>query len=162
MNKSFNFDRIDQRILDELQRDCRLSNQQLADRIDSSASSVWRRVRALEEAAVVTGYHLHVDAAKLGYTETVLLHVSLETLSEKSADRFTRWIATVPEVLECFAVSGEYDYQLKVLAPDMRAYYRFLETDIMSQDFIARTSSTVVLRKIKDTVIVPTQAPMDK
>jgi DNA-binding Lrp family transcriptional regulator len=156
MNERFNLTALDRQILRELQRDCRLSNQELAERIGSSASSVWRRVRQLQEAGVIEGFHLSIAADRLGLTETILLHISLHTHSDSAIDAFTRLINDSPEVLECYAVTGEYDYQLKVLATDMRAYYRFLEDRLMSKDFIARTSSTVVMKKIKDTETIPT------
>lgn len=156
MKEQFTFTRLDKQILNELQLNCRLSNQELADRIGSSASSIWRRVRALEQAGVICGFNLTVAAERLGLAETLLLHISLHTHSDKSTEAFTRLINELPEVLECYAVTGEYDYQLKVLATDMRAYYRFLEEKLMSSDLIARTSSTVVMKKIKDTTTVPT------
>ncbi len=156
MNEKFTSTRLDRQILDELQADCRLSNQEIADRIGSSASSIWRRVRAMEQAGVIDGFHLSVAPDKLGLPETILLHVSLHTHSEKTTAAFTRLINESPEVLECYAVTGEYDYQLKVLATDMRAYYRFLEDKLMSRNFISRTSSTVVMKKIKQTGKIPT------
>ena len=109
----------------------------------------------MEEAGVISGFHLSVAADELGLTETILLHISLDTHSEQSTQAFTRLIDSTPEVLECYAVTGDYDYQLKVLATDMRAYYRFLEETLMSKDFISRTSSTVVMIKIKETGSVP-------
>ena len=156
LKKHLEITRLDKQILDELQRDCRLSNQELADRIGSSASSIWRRVKTLQQAGVICGFNLSVDAERLGLAETLLLHISLHTHSDKSTDAFTQLVNELPEVLECYAVTGEYDYQLKVLATDMRAYYRFLEEKLMSSDLIARTSSTVVMKKIKDTTTIPT------
>ncbi len=155
MNDSFSLTRLDRRILAELQSDSRLSNQEIADRIGSSPSSVWRRIKALEQAGVIEGFYLAIAAEKLGLSETVLLHVSLASHNEHSTRAFTELVSNSPQVLECYAVSGDHDYQLKVLATDMRAYYRFLEDTLMSQDFIARTSSTVVLSKIKETGTVP-------
>lgn len=155
MSQPFTLNRIDQRILDALQQDCRLSNQELADRVGSSASSVWRRIKALQQADVIRGYNLSVNADALGFRETILLQIGLHTHSESNTKRFTELIDTLPQVLECHAVSGEYDYLLKVLATDMRAYYRFIEEHLMSCDFIARTSSTVVMRTIKESRAVP-------
>lgn len=156
MKDKFTLSDLDRQILDELQANCRLGNQDLAERIGSSASSIWRRVRAMEEAGVINGFHLSVTADMLGWAESILLHVSLHTHNEQSTTEFTQLINESPEVLECYAVTGEYDYQLKVLATDMRAYYRFLEEKLMSRDFISRTSSTVVMKKIKETRKIPT------
>ena len=99
MNEKFTLTMLDRQILNELQADCRLSNQEIAERIGSSASSIWRRVRAMEEAGVVQGFHLSVAADMLGLAETMLLHVSLDTHSEQSTDSFTRLINESPEVL---------------------------------------------------------------
>ena len=156
MNNKFTPTALDRQILEELQANCRLGNQDIAERIGSSASSIWRRVRAMEEAGVINGFHLSVAADMLGWTETMLLHVSLHTHSEQNTQAFTELINETPEVLECYAVTGEFDYQLKVLAKDMRAYYRFLEEKLMSRDFISRTSSTVIMKKIKETGKIPT------
>ena len=79
MNEKFTLTVLDRQILNELQADCRLSNQEIAERIGSSASSIWRRVRAMEEAGVIQGFHLFVAADMLGLAETMLLHVSLDT-----------------------------------------------------------------------------------
>lgn len=155
MNDSFSLTQLDCKILAELQIDSRLSNQEIADRIGSSPSSVWRRVRSLEQAGVIEGFHLAVAAEKLGLVETVLVHVSLNKHSDKSTSAFTELVINSPEVLECYAVTGDHDYQLKVLATDMRAFYRFLEDRLMNNEYIARTSSTVVMNKIKETWTVP-------
>ena len=146
---------LDRRILAALQADSRLSNQELADQIGSSPSSVWRRVRVMEQAGIIDGFRLSVSAEMLGWSETVLVHVSLNTHSDESTRAFTELVENAPEVLECYAVTGEHDYLLKVLATDMRSYYRFLEGALMSKGFISRTSSTVVMSKIKETGQVP-------
>lgn len=155
MKNSFTTTALDRKILTALQSDSRSSNQDIADNIGSSASSVWRRIRAMEEAGVISGLHLALSAEKLGLSETVLVHVSLKTHSEKSTSAFTSLIANTPEVMECYAVTNDHDYQLKVLAPDMRSFYRFLEHTLMSKEYIAKTSSTVVMKIIKETGSVP-------
>ncbi len=155
MKDNFTTTDLDRKILATLQIDSRSSNQDIADRIGSSASSVWRRIRAMEHAGVISGFHLSLSAENLGLSETVLVHVSLNTHSEKTTKAFTKLIASTPEVMECYAVSGDHDYQLKVLAPDMRAFYRFLEETLMSKEYIAKTSSTVVMNIIKETSSVP-------
>ncbi len=157
MKNQFNLTELDRKILSALQLDSRLSNQDIADQTGSSASSVWRRVKAMQEAGVITGFQLDVNVEELGLSETVLLHVSLNQHQEKTIGEFTRLISNSPQVLECYAVSGDHDFQLKVLATDMRAYYQFLEQTLMNQPYIARTSSTVIMKKIKETHTVPTE-----
>ena len=155
MELSFTPSTLDTKILKLLQADCRLSNQEIASQTGSSASSVWRRIRMMEQAGLIDGFHLSVTAEALGYAETVLVYVSLNTHSEKSTDAFTKLIEQTPQVMECYAVTGDHDYLLKVLAPDMRAFYRFLEDTLMSKEYVARTQTNVVMKKIKESRVVP-------
>ncbi len=155
MNEQFNITALDRKILSILQQNSRLSNQEIADRIGSSPSSVWRRVKSMEKAGVISGFHLALSAELLGLAETILVHVSLKSHNDKNTREFTRLVSGTPEVLECYAVTGDHDYQLKVLATDMRAFYSFLEDTLMSKDYVARTSSTVVMHTIKETASVP-------
>jgi len=158
VNDSFNLTALDQKVLAELQQNCRLSNQEIADRVGSSASSVWRRIRTMEDAGVISGFHVSVTAEALGYAEVIMVHVSLSKHSDQGIEAFKELVADAPEVLECYAVTGDHDFLLKVLAKDMRAFYRFLEETLMNKDYIDRTSSTVVMNKIKESRSVPVDA----
>ena len=155
MKEKFKATALDRKILSSLQSDSRLSNQDIAETIGSSASSVWRRVRVMEEAGIIKGLNLSLSAQDLGLSETVIVQVSLSKHNEKNTKAFTRLVSNTPEVMECYAVTGDHDYQLKVLATDMRAFYRFLEDTLMSQDYIAKSSSTVVMSVIKETGSIP-------
>lgn len=155
MKQLFRTTPLDRKILGLLQNDCRLSNQDIATKAGSSASSVWRRIRAMEEAGLINGFHLGVAAEALGFAETVLVYVSLNSHNEQSIEAFTQLIAEAPQVMECYAVTGEHDYLLKVLATDMRSFYKFLEDTLMSQEYIARTHTNVVMKKIKESHAVP-------
>ena len=155
MKEKFKATALDRKILSSLQSDSRLSNQDIAETIGSSASSVWRRVRVMEEAGIIKGLNLSLSAQSLGLSETVIVQVSLSKHNEKNTKAFTRLVGNTPEVMECYAVTGDHDYQLKVLATDMRAFYRFLEDTLMSQDYIAKSSSTVVMSIIKETSSIP-------
>ena len=155
MKEKFKTTALDRKILSSLQSDSRLSNQDIAETIGSSASSVWRRVRVMEEAGIIKGLNLSLSAQSLGLSETVIVQVSLSKHNEKNTKAFTRLVGNTPEVMECYAVTGDHDYQLKVLATDMRAFYRFLEDTLMSQDYIAKSSSTVVMSIIKETGSIP-------
>ncbi len=147
--------RLDRRVLAELQRNCRLSNQEIADRVGSSASSVWRRIRTMEDAGVIDGFQVSVTAEALGYAEVIMVYVSLSKHSGSGVDAFTELVQNEPQVLECYAVTGDHDFVLKVVAEDMRAFYRFLEDTLMNKDYIDRTSSTVVMNKIKESRTIP-------
>ena len=106
-------DRYDRRILEVLQADGRLPNQELAERIGLSPSPCLRRVRALEEAGVITGYRALVDARKLGLSLMALLHISMDKHTPERFANFEKKIAARPEVLECLLITGqEADYQL--------------------------------------------------
>ena len=157
MNEKFNLTPLDRDILDCLQENARLSNQEIAERCASSASSVWRRIRAMEEAGVITGYHAAVDAEKLGLSEMILLHVSLDRHTEQNTRDFTNLVMGTPAIQECYAITGEHDYVMKVLATDMRAYYRLLEQQLMSQRFVDKTSSMVVMQKLKERAAIKSQ-----
>jgi DNA-binding Lrp family transcriptional regulator len=155
MNNNFNLTQLDRKVLAQLQENCRLSNQEIADRVGSSASSVWRRIRTMQEAGVIDGFYVSVTAEALGYAEVIMVHVSLSKHSDQGIDAFTKLIEQAPEVLECYAVTGDHDFLLKVVAKDMRAFYRFLEETLMNKDYIDRTSSTVVMNKIKESRSIP-------
>lgn len=143
-------DRLDWRILDILQQDSRVPVQQLAEQAGSSASSVWRRIRAMEAAGIIAGFRAEADPGQLGLLETVYLQVSLDRHSEAATGAFVRRIIDEPCVLECHAVTGEHDYLMKVVARDLRAYYRFLE-ELMRMPEVERTSSVVTLKCLKST-----------
>lgn len=150
----FSLTDLDRRILDVLQQDGRLSNQEVAERVASSASSVWRRWHAMEEAGIVAGLRPVLNPDKLGLVVTVLLHVSLYRHTDEIMREFNRLIADTPNVLECYAVTGDYDYVLKILAPDNHAYYQLLEAEFMSKAYVSRTSSAVVMKKLKETAVI--------
>jgi Lrp/AsnC family leucine-responsive transcriptional regulator len=151
----FAIDQIDGKILEILQENSRISNQEIANRVGSSVSSVWRRINALEEAGVIQSYGLTVSPELLGYSETILLQVSLGQHHDNYLEEFTELVNSIPEILECYATTGEYDYVLKVLATDMRTYHRFLRNSLMSKPFISKTFSQVVMDKIKFQKAVP-------
>jgi len=156
MNDQVTLDAIDSKILQLLQQNSRISNQEIANQVGSSVSSVWRRINALEETGIITGYGLTVSPEKLGYGETILLQVSLQRHSDDSVEEFAELVNSIPEILECFATTGEYDYVLKVLAPDMRSFHRFLRNNLMDKPYISKTFSQVVMDKVKFQKAIPT------
>ncbi|TDQ64364.1 DNA-binding Lrp family transcriptional regulator [Maritalea mobilis] len=155
MNNSLKIDQIDGKILELLQKNSRISNQEIANQVGSSVSSVWRRINALEEAGVIQGYGLTVSPEKMGYQETILLQISLQRHSDDYIEQFIQLVESIPEILECYATTGEYDYVLKVLATDMRAFHRFVRNSLMRQPFISKTYSQVVMDKIKFQKAIP-------
>ncbi len=145
------------RILDELQRDCRLSNQELAERVNLSPSACWRRVRALEEDGVIQGYVAKVDPERVGLTDCVFANVRLERHSKAITEEFVEAVLTRPEVLDCYATTGDEDYMLRVLAPSVRAYDRFLQDFLLDLPYVAHVRSHFVLRRIKAETRIPAE-----
>jgi len=150
-----NIDRYDRRILELLQQEGRLSNQELADRIGLSASPCLRRVRALEEAGIISGYRALVDAKKLGLTLMALIHISMDRHTPERFANFEEKVSALPEVLECLLITGQTaDYQLKVIVKDMDAYQQLLLNKITRIDGVTGVHSSFVMRAVVDRTAV--------
>jgi len=145
----------DTRILAHLQKDGRATNQQLADEVGMSTSACWRRVRALEDSGVISGYAALVAREQAGFTMSAILHVSLERHDAKFVDEFVSRVSKRREVLECFATTGDADYHLRVVVQDMAAYNRFLAEFMFRIPGIRYVRSNVVLKEIKTGVALP-------
>ena len=149
-------DRFDRQILQSLQDDGRISNQDLADRIGLSASPCLRRVRALEEAKIITGYRALLNAKALGYTLMALIYISMDMHTPERFDNFERQIRENPEVLECLMITGQdADYQIKVVVKDMDAFQELLLNRITRIQGVTGVQSSFVLRKVVDTTVLP-------
>lgn len=149
------FDRATRLILQALQRDGSLSAQQLAEQVGLSATPVWRRIRELQQTGVIRRQVMLMDREKLGLPICVLAHVSLVRHSEGAVDAFERMVLTAPEVMECASTTGEADYVLKVVAPDIKAYERFLQDKVFKLSGVASIRSHVVLREVKYETALP-------
>jgi DNA-binding Lrp family transcriptional regulator len=147
-------DAIDRRILERLQQDGRLSNADLAEKVGLSSSPCWRRVKALEEAGVIKGYAAMLDSKAVGLSVNVFMSVSLSTQNEKSLKDFERAAAERPEVMECYLMTGDSDYLLRVVVPDLEAYERFV-MDFTKIVGIAQIRSSFALRAVKQGTALP-------
>ena len=147
--------RNDQRILAELQADSRLTMQELADRVGMSSSAVWRRVKALEESGVIDRYAAIVNAKKSGFGLASMVHVSLARHEQANVEHFVREVLRHPEVLECFATSGEADFHLRVVVEDIDAYNVFLDDFIFKLPGVSQVRSNIVLKEIKADTALP-------
>jgi len=147
--------RKDRLILAELQRDSRITTQQLADRVGMSNSATWRRVRSLEEAGVIDRYAAIVDARKAGFDLSAIVHVSLARHEQRNVEHFVREVRKHPEVLECFATSGEADFHLRVVVENIDAYNRFLDEFIFRLPGVSQVRSNIVLKEIKADTALP-------
>ncbi|MBR0873994.1 Lrp/AsnC family transcriptional regulator [Bradyrhizobium tropiciagri] len=145
----------DERILAELQKDGRATNQQLADSVGMSTSACWRRVRALEESGVIAGYSALVQREQAGFATSAILHVSLERHDAKFVDEFVARVTTRREVLECFATTGDADYHLRVVVRDMEAYNKFLDEFMFRIPGIRYVRTNVILKEIKTGIALP-------
>ncbi|MFN5046815.1 Lrp/AsnC family transcriptional regulator [Roseateles sp.] len=149
-------DRFDRQILEILQREGRLPNQELAERIGLSPSPCLRRVRALEEAGLISGYRATVDARKLGLTLTALVHISMDVHTPERFATFEAAVGLLPEVLECLLITGqEADYQLKVAVRDMDHYQALLLGHLTRIPGVTGVHSSFVLRSVLKSAIVP-------
>jgi DNA-binding Lrp family transcriptional regulator len=148
-------DRRDRLILAELQRDSRLTTQELAERVGMSTSATWRRVRSLEEARIIERYAAIVNAKKSGFGLASMVHVSLARHEQKNVEHFVREVRKHPEVLECFATSGEADFHLRVVVEDIDAYNVFLDEFIFKLPGVSQVRSNIVLKEIKADTALP-------
>ncbi|MBK1663847.1 ArsR family transcriptional regulator [Rhodospirillum rubrum] len=139
-------DRIDRRILNDLQSDGRMTNVDLAKRAGISAPPCLRRVRALEEAGFIRGYHADLDAVSLGYNVTVFAHVGLNSQAESDLRTFEDLVASWPEVRECHMLAGETDFLLKVVARDWDDYQRFLTSRLTPAPNVGHVKSALAIR----------------
>jgi Lrp/AsnC family transcriptional regulator, leucine-responsive regulatory protein len=149
-------DRYDLQILNILQQDGRISNQELADRIGLSASPCLRRVKALEEAGLIIGYHAVLDAKKMGLSLLALIHISMDQHTPERFNNFEEMITGIPEVLECLLITGQdADYQLKVVVKDMDAYQDLLLNRITRISGVTGVHSSFVLRQVINKSALP-------
>lgn len=143
------FDAKDARIIALLQKDCRISNAELAQQVGMSASALWRRVRVLEEAGVITRYGAVVDPDRLGLGFEAFVSVHLTRHDRAQLREFIRAVELRPEVQECHAITGQADYQLRVLCRDIAAFNQFLDAFLFRQSAVASAQTSVVLQTVK-------------
>lgn len=149
-------DRFDRRILEVLQDEGRISNQELAERIGLSPSPCLRRVRALEESGVITGYRAVLDARKLGLSLLALIHISMDRHTPERFANFEQKVAELPQVLECLLITGQdADYQLKVVVADMEGYQALLLNKITRIEGVTGVHSSFVMRRVVDKTALP-------
>lgn len=151
-----NLDKFDRRILEELQKHGRISNQELADRIGLSPSPCLRRVRALEETGIIAGYRAMLDPKQVGLNLMAVLSISMDRHTPERFDGFESAIADMPEVLECLLITGrDADYQLKVVVRDMDHYQDLLLHRITRIEGVSGVHSSFVLRRVLERTSLP-------
>ncbi len=148
-------DRIDRRILRDLQANGRMTNVELAERVGISAPPCLRRVRALEKAGFIRGYHADINPELMGYAVTVFAQVGLSSQSEADLRAFEDLVGSWPEVRACSMLAGDVDYLLKIVAEDWDAYQKFLTTRLTAAKNVSHVKSALVMRTTKDLPGVP-------
>ena len=149
-------DRYDRKILTELQKNGRISNQELAECIGLSPSPCLRRVKALEDSGLINGYHATLDANKLGLTLMALIHINMDRHTPERFANFDEKISALPQVLECLLITGqEADYQLKVVVRDMDAFQELLLQKITRIEGVSGVHSSLVLQRVVDKTDLP-------
>ncbi len=149
-------DRMDRRILEELQRDGGLTNQQLAEQIGLSPSPCSRRVRQLEEAGIILRRVTLLDRNKLGLKLTAIIQIGMDRHTPERFEVFESKVKTYPEVLECYLITGQQaDYLLKVVVPDMDHYQQFLLEKITRIEGVSGVHSSFVMRRVVDSTELP-------
>ncbi len=148
-------DAIDRKILGLLQGDCRLTMQEIADRVGLSASPCHRRIKIMEEAGIIRGYIALVDQRKVGLPVSVFVSIKLERQREKDLEAFATAISRWPEVLECYLMTGHRDYLLRVVVEDLTAYEKFLKHKLTLAPGVASIESSFALDQIKYSIALP-------
>jgi Lrp/AsnC family transcriptional regulator, leucine-responsive regulatory protein len=152
-------DRHDRLLLAELQRDSRQTVQQLASAVGLSSTPCWKRVKELEASGVIRGYTAIVDRGKVGLSLCVLAEVNLTRHNEDDVRRFEAAVAEAPQIVSCYATTGQADYVIKVLVPDIKNYEAFLHETAFKLPGVAHVRSSVVLKEVKAETRLPFEAP---
>lgn len=149
-----NIDKIDRQIMQQLASDGRLSNKEIAEQVGLSPSPCWQRIRRLEKEGYIKGYTAIFDQEKLGFSETVIIEVTLDRHDEEISSVFDSTIAALPEVLEVHLVSGEYDYFIKVAVNGTRGYEKFLREKLYKIPGVRHSRSVFSLKCLKRSISV--------
>ena len=147
------FDKIDMAILRVLLLDSRKTLQEIGNEVGLSPTSCWTRIKKLEAHGVIKRYTIDVDPAKLGYHDSVIVQVTLESHTDETLYDFGRVLATIPEIQEAYLVSGDYDYYIRIAVRDTRDYERLLREKLYKIPGIRHSKSHFVLRVLKETSV---------
>lgn len=148
-------DAIDRKLLHELQRNASLSHADLAERVGASTASCWRRIRALETDGVLGPLVRLVNATRIGRGVNVLCHVRMKSHAAEATEAFESFVASREEIIECYSMSGDWDYLLRILVADVEDYHRFLMRTVLRHPSVATGSSQFALAQVKYTTAVP-------
>lgn len=152
-------DKKDVEILALLQEDARIANAALAEKVNLSASSCWRKVKSMEDAGIIKRYAAIVEPNNMGLHFEAIVHVNLDRHNREGVEAFSAELNRHPEVVECFATTGDSDYHLRVICEDIEAYNRFMETTLFANKTVRSMRTNVVLKRIKTDAPVKAVVP---
>lgn len=155
MPKKSKIDATDRKILRALQGNGRMSNLELSSAVNLSPSPCLRRLRSLEQNGVIKSYNIEIDAAAYGLPITVFVRISLEKHTKESVNQFEDRIRSIPEVLECFVMTGQSDYLLRVVVADLEDYERFVRQRLHPIGWISSIDTSFVYGEVKKTRVYP-------
>jgi DNA-binding Lrp family transcriptional regulator len=155
MGATTTIDELDRSILGILQEEGRITNVELASRVGLTAPPCLRRMRALEEAGVIRGYHAELDAGQLGYGIMVFALVSLRSQAEDALRAFEAHVAELPQVRECHMLNGEIDFILKIVAHDLQSFQSFLTSKLTPAPNVASVKTSLTIRTSKVSCGIP-------
>jgi Lrp/AsnC family leucine-responsive transcriptional regulator len=153
-------DKFDLAILKVLQNDARASLQSISEQVGLSSTPCWTRIKRMENEGVIGGYTVRVDAPSIGLSETVIVQVTLESHTDETLNAFGKMLEQIPEVVEAYLVSGDYDYYIRIAVKDTRDYERLLRERLYRIPGIRHSKSSFVLRTLKESVIPLSAAPL--
>lgn len=148
-------DRIDRKLLHELQRDSSISQVDLAERVGASTASCWRRIRALEADGILGRHVRLVDPKRVGRGVNIICHIKIKNHSAENTEAFESFVAARDEIIECYSMSGDWDYMLRILVADVEDYNHFLMRTVLRHPSVATGSSHFALAQVKYTTAVP-------
>ena len=153
-------DKFDLGILAVLQQDARASLQEVSSRVGLTSTPCWTRIKKMESDGVIQGYTVRLDPAAIGFTETVIVQITLENHHEETLKEFGKALEEIPEVLEAYLVSGDYDYHIRIAVRDTRDYERLLRERLYRIPGIRHTKSSFVLGRLKESLLPLSAAPI--
>ena len=155
MKNSYQIDDIDRRILSALQSDATVSHAELADRVGASTASCWRRIKALEAAGILTGSVRLVNPEKIDRGVNVLCNIRMRSHARDARQAFEDFVDSRPEIVECFSMSGEWDYLLRIVVADVADYNLFLMHTLLGQAGVGKAACHFALSMTKYTTAIP-------
>jgi Lrp/AsnC family transcriptional regulator, leucine-responsive regulatory protein len=148
-------DRYDRAILKQLQQDARTTNTSLAEKVSLSESACLRRVRALEEAGVIEGYTTVLNQQKCGYPVNVFVHITLDRQAQPGLEAFENAVRKIPEVMECYLMTGDYDYVVRLVVADLADFERIHNQFLTRLPSVARVHSSFAVRTVTRSAALP-------